>query len=190
MRKLLLGAATATALALAAQTPATAAPADTERPVRSVHGWARLDLFGPVPEPSQLLTLVLDARTGGRPPAAGRGHATVRHTFDRGTDKESTVQVEIRVDCLAEAGGDVVVTGTADSVTYTTGPAADPVPPFPRDRHPEVALVLRHDGQGRSRVAWTGTGAPDGPPVAAACRVMTDTGPDLHLVHGGFTVRR
>ncbi|MFB8235995.1 hypothetical protein ACFC58_05530 [Kitasatospora purpeofusca] len=191
MRKLLLGAAAATALVLAAQTPAMAAPADagTERSSASLRGWARLDLFGPVPEPSQLITLGVDARTTGRPSTGSRGHATIQHVFGRGTDREFTSRAEIRVDCLTERDGTVVLTGTVDSVTYTAGPGLDPVPPFPSNWHPEVAFGFRHDEQGRLRVGWSGVPAqPTAPPVATACQAPTD--PGLHLVRGGFGFRR
>ncbi|MDY0815180.1 hypothetical protein [Kitasatospora purpeofusca] len=161
----------------------------TGRSSASLHGWARLDLFGPVPEPSQLITLAVDAHATGRPSTGGRGHATIQHVFDRDTDREFTARAEIRVDCLTERDGTVVLTGSVDSVTYTAGPALDPVPPFPGDWHPEVALGLRHDEQGRLRVGWSGVPAqPTAPPVATACQAPTDAG--LHLVRGGFAFRR
>ncbi|MER7703804.1 hypothetical protein ABTX81_12990 [Kitasatospora sp. NPDC097605] len=180
MRKHLLGAALASTLALAAApTAAVAAPASP-----SLHGWARLAPLGSAPDPTQLLTLGVAAR-------GGRGHATIQHVFDRGTDRQFTVRVEVRVDCLTGTGGTVVLTGTADSIAYTTGPALDPVPPLPRTWHPEVALVFRPDGEGGHRIAWTGIprGGVDGAPVATPCQEPTGTGPDLAPVRGGFTVR-
>ncbi|WP_328957293.1 hypothetical protein [Kitasatospora purpeofusca] len=207
MRTLLLGVVTASALVLATPTFAAAAPASapaaagasapasapafsgTERSSASLHGWARLDLFGPVPEPSQLITLGVDAHATGNPSTGSRGHATIQHVFERDTDREFTARAEIRVDCLTERDGTVVLTGTVDSVTYTAGPGLDPVPPFPSDWHPEVALGFRHDEQGRLRVGWSGVPAqPTAPPVATACQAPTD--PGLHLVRGGFAFRR
>ncbi|MER6363299.1 hypothetical protein [Kitasatospora sp. NPDC001527] len=179
MRKHLLGAAAlASILALCAAPAASAGPASTR-----LHGWAALAPLGGVPDPTQLLTLGVAAH-------GGRGHATIQHVFERGTDRQFTARVEVRVDCLTETAGTVVLTGTADSVTYTAGPALEPVPPVASGWHPEVAFAFRPDGRGGFRIAWTGIPRTvDAPPVAAPCRIPADTGQDLGAVRGGFTVR-
>ncbi|MFE6865308.1 hypothetical protein ACFVFS_01990 [Kitasatospora sp. NPDC057692] len=173
-------AALASTLALAAPTVAAAAPAPASA---RLHGWAELAPLGRVPDPTQLLTLGVAAR-------GGRGHATIQHVFDRGTDRQFTVRVEVRVDCLTETAGTVVLTGTADSTTFTTGPALDPVPPLPGTWHPEVAFTFRPDGGDGFRIAWSGIPrAVDGPPVATACQAPADPGPELGTVRGRFTHR-
>ncbi|MFE9427832.1 hypothetical protein ACFYNO_33285 [Kitasatospora sp. NPDC006697] len=179
------------ALAAAVGTPgsATAAPAPTayhQHPL-SVRGFARLDVQGPVPIPTQLLTLGVDAHTPGQPEAA-RGHATMQHVFYSPDGSwQGTIRVELAVDCLTEADGTTVLTGTAESVSVTG--AGQTIPPARADWHPEIALSFHQDADGHPRVGYSGVpryGDPTAPPVATRCGTPVGGPSDLFLVSGGF----
>ncbi|MFJ5547716.1 hypothetical protein [Streptomyces sp. NPDC093225] len=179
---------------------ATAAPAARGshvglRASTSLHGWGRLALRGPAPDPDGSITLGVDAHSVARPgaarptPAMSWGHVTVQHAFRENGRWTGTVRAEIRVDCLVGKGEDAVLTGTADSVTYTVPPGAEQ-PHFPAGWHPEVALGFHRDAEGRSRVAWTGVpDSREAPPVAARCEAPSTDSPDLYLIAGGFDLK-
>ncbi|WP_030193923.1 hypothetical protein [Streptomyces sp. NRRL S-87] len=193
-------AASVTPPAAAAVTTAAAAPAARASDVgvragTSLRGWGRLALRGPAPDPDGAITLGVDAHSVARPgevrptPAMSWGHVTVRHAFRENGRWTGTVRAEIRVDCLVRQGEDAVLTGTADSVTYTVPPGAEQ-PHFPAGWHPEVALGFHRDAEGRSRVAWTGVpDSRDAPPVATRCEAPSVDSPDLYLIAGGFDLK-
>ncbi|MFD8415971.1 hypothetical protein ACFV2Q_30160 [Streptomyces sp. NPDC059650] len=202
MRRLLTGITLATAVvvavpaAAASAAPASAARDSGVRASASLRGWAQLDTHGPVADPNETLTMSVDAHVVSRPgdpqadPAKSWGHATVTHAFRENGKWKGTVRVEVSVDCLTLKGGsDAVLTGTAESVTYTVPPGGTR-PHFPENWHPEVAFGFHRDDEGRRRIAWSGI--PENqevPPVATRCTTPAGNAPDLYLVRGGFTLK-
>ncbi|MGW6912971.1 hypothetical protein ACWGB8_03965 [Kitasatospora sp. NPDC054939] len=193
MRKAVLGCAVAVLAAPLLVAPAAEA---ASRPTGGLHGWARLDPYSSTPGADRL-TLTIDARTRHRPapgrPAAARGHAAIEHEFPNPDGTTSTVRIEVAVDCLVTTGATTAVTGRVESLRFTVPPGHEQPPGPAAGWRPETVFSLYTDDSGQRRVGWPllpDYQDPTAPSTARRCEAPEPTAADLHLVEGGFRLRR